>query len=146
MAKLKSKTQGTILNANYKMEVLKQEVYRLAKVENTMQLKFLCNNFKKFDFRRKSIWQDVLCKLQDNHSYEQSCFSPTDQFRELFAEADKLCNETKKIIEKNSLLIEQLSHDTADLDELAGEFMAEALTLKSNAVTSALQAHRNRLN
>ncbi len=114
-----------------KLSELKKEVYRVARVTTTQQLKAKYDSIKPLDMRYKASWEKALEQLNEPEAvetdstelsaetqteFEHWLTSPPDEYQYLFAEAeaaftaidDKLA-KGKKLIKTAKAMVESLN-------------------------------------
>lgn len=126
---------------------LKREVYALAKVSSTKELKRTNVDLRHLDFRLKVSWRSALEVLQKAAAaYADWDSNPPEEYKELFAEIDQVAAAYSASIEQGLKLSAQLRHAADDLEALSGELLDEAAELKSIEQASRKQRRARSLN
>ncbi len=126
---------------------LKREVYALAKVSSTKELKRTNVDLRPLDFRLKLSWRTALEVLQQSAAaYPDWNTNPTDEFKELFAEIEQASEAYGQSIDDGLKLSGQLKQAADDLEALSGELLEEADELKSIQQASRKQRRARSLN
>ncbi len=129
-----------------KLPELKSEVYRIAKVATTKQLKVQHKEIKPLDLRYKVSWQKALKQLQQSPNVEKNTTSaqtaatkdfdqwlndPPGDYRDLFTEADAALTAFDDKLSKTKRLTKTAKAMVASLDEFAEAAVEEAQRLAS---------------
>ncbi len=146
MTKGMPRSQTAFSSVEPSFSSLKQQVYGLAGVENTKDLKSTRNEFNSLDFRRKASWREALLLLTKSEPFEHWRSSPPVKYREIFAEIDQASQDHKENLASVKRTFKQLDASIEELGELTSDCTEEANTLKEQTLTSILQERRNRLN
>ncbi len=111
---------------------LKRQVFNLAKVSSTKELKRTSVDLHHLDFRLKTSWRSALEVLQQAAaSMADWDRSPPEEYRELFAEIDQAAAAYGASIDQGLKLSSQLRQAADDLEALSGELLEEAGALSS---------------
>ena len=131
MVRNQSKSPKVVPAVKQKLSELKRDVYKLARVTNTKQLKTNHKEFASLDFRRRDSWQSALQSLNE---FEEWRSNPPEQYKEIFAEIDQASKDhdahvasTKKIFQDLGASVEELSQLTEDAQKEAKELKEETL-------------------
>ena len=125
-----------------KLSDLKIEVYRIAEVETTRQLKARYAEIKPLDMRYKASWQKSLSLLQESKdkdlgekkpSFETWLSNPPEEYRALFAEAEVALDTFDEKIAKAKQLTQTLGTMAESLDEFAEASLEEVQHLAKAA-------------
>ncbi len=120
---------------------LKGQVWALAQVSSTRELKRTHADLRHLDFRRKASWRSALEVLQQAAAaYPDWDSNPPEEYRALFAEIDQAAAAYSASIDQGLRLSAQLRHAADDLEALSGELQQEAERL--NAIQQASRAQR----
>lgn len=130
-----------------KYDELKAQVYKLAEVSTTQQLKAKYEAIKVLDMRRTASWYQAFTILQaQKNEFQRWLANPPNEYRELFAEIDLASQECdQKLIEAKQLAAEVITI-AGNLEELAKEHQGEADTLKRELKAAQRIAKRAELN
>ncbi len=129
-----------------KLPELKLEVYRIAKVTTTKQLKAQHKQIKPLDLRYKISWEQALEQLQHSLKVEETSSAqtatttdfdqwlndPPSAYRDLFAEADAALTRFDDKLNKTKRLTKTAKAMAASLDEFAEATVEEAQRLASD--------------
>ncbi len=119
---------------------LKRQVFELAKVSNTKQLKATNADLLHLDFRRKASWRSALEVLQQAAlTMAEWESNPPDEYKELFAEIEQATAAYSASIEQSLKLSSQLREAADDLEAVAEELQQEAGELKTIEQATAKQ-------
>jgi hypothetical protein len=126
---------------------LKGQVFALAKVSSTKELKRANVDLRNLDFRLKASWRSALEVLQlaaaAMADWERN---PPEEYKELFAEIDQAAAAYSASIEQGLKLSTQLRDAADDLEALSGELQQEAEELKTIEQASRKQRRARSLN
>jgi len=126
---------------------LKREVYALAKVGSTKELKRTNVDLRHLDFRLKVSWSSALEVLQQAAAaYPDWNTNPPEEFKELFAEIDQAAAAYSASIDQGLKLSGELRQAADDLEALSGELQEEANELKSIEQSSRKHRRARQLN
>lgn len=140
MARPASQKQPTLAD-------LKREVYALAKVSSTKELKRTNVDLRSLDFRLKVSWRSALEVLQQAASaYPDWHTHPPEEFKELFAEIEQASEAYGQSIDEGLKLSGQLRQAADDLEALSGELLEESDELKTIQQASRRQSRARQLN
>lgn len=130
-----------------KFQELKAEVYGLAEVKTTQQLKAKYVNIKTLDMRRKTSWEKALAVVQKQQSeFEDWLENPSEEYKDLFSEITEASQKyDQKSVETKRLAQEVLSM-ASSLKTLAEESQDEANQLKREIKKSKRIAKQAELN
>ena len=132
MAKAK-KVLGT---SKFKLSDLKRNVYQLAGVISTKELKALNSEFASLDFRRKENWQFALTRLEGGQSFEEWRSNPQEKYRAIFKEIDDASKEYKDHVASSKKVFECLEESVDELDKLTNEVKEDAKALQEETLVS----------
>ncbi len=126
-------------NTSKKISELKPAVYQLAKVITTQQLKAQYKAIKPLDLRYKASWEKALAHLQANmpsdlsvaqkqppSSFDDWVNSASNEFKELFADADAALGSFDEKLSKTKKLTRTAIAMADSLDEFAEASLNEA--------------------
>ncbi len=119
----KAKNKKVLGTPQLKLAELKKEVYQLAQVTTTKNLKALKSEFASLDFRRKASWQTALTALE---SFEDWRSNPPEKYKEIFKEIDDASNEHETNLANAEKAFQNLEDSIHELDQLTKETKAEA--------------------
>ena len=122
----KTKNKKVLGTPKLKLSDLKKEVYQLAQVTTTKQLKALRSEFATLDFRRKASWQKALTSIQGDESFEEWRSNPPEKYKEIFKEIDEASQEHETNIENAKKAFQNLEHSIQELDQLTKDTKEEA--------------------
>jgi len=126
---------------------LKRQVFALAKVSSTKELKRANVDLLHLDFRLKASWRSALEVLQQAAAamaeWERN---PPEEYKELFAEIDQAAAAYSASIEQGLKLSSQLRDAADDLEALSGELQQEAEELQTIEQASRKQRRARSLN
>lgn len=126
---------------------LKRQVFALAKVSSTKELKRTNMDLRPLDFRLKVSWCSALEVLQKAAAaYPDWSTNPPEEFKELFADIDQAAAAFSTTIDEGLKLSSQLRQAADDLESLSGELLEEAEELKTIAQASRRQSRARQLN
>lgn len=116
---------------------LKTEVYSLAQVAKTIELKANYPTLSALNFSFKSSWETALTLLQTEQSDFQSWLeNPPDEYKDLFKEIASASDEFSDKLEKAKHLGRDALAMAESLEQLAEEAQAEAEQLRQDAETA----------
>lgn len=127
-----------------KLSELKTEVYRLAEVSTTKQLKAKYAEVQSLDMRYKASWQQVLEQLndlkakegtaedngEDSVEFQNWLNNPPDEYKDLFAEAGAALTAIDDKLEKGRKLTKTARAMAESLNEFAEASLEEARQLE----------------
>jgi hypothetical protein len=126
---------------------LKRQVFALAKVSSTKELKRANVDLLHLDFRLKASWRSALEVLQQAAAamaeWERNL---PEEYKELFAEIDQAAAAYSASIEQGLKLSSQLRDAADDLEALSGELQQEAEELQTIEQASRKQRRARSLN
>lgn len=126
---------------------LKQQVFVLAKVSSTNELKRTNVDLHHLDFRLKASWRTALEVLQQTVvAMAEWDRNPPAEYKALFAEIDQAAEAYSASIEEGLKLSSQLRDAADDLEAFAGEMQQEAEELKGVERASRKQRRARSLN
>jgi hypothetical protein len=126
---------------------LKHQVFGLAKVSSTKELKRTNVDLRHLDFRLKASWRSALEVLQQAAAaYPDWDRNPPEEYKELFAEIDQAAAAYSASIEQGLELSAQLRQAADDMEALSGELQQEAEDLKAIERASHKQRRARSLN
>jgi len=126
---------------------LKTEVYELANVATTQQLKALRPEWRSLDLRRKANWQLIHTQLQElSGDFEAWLANPPEEYRELFAEIADVTTAYGNSIAEGKLLSAELQLAADELEELSSDCSSEASAIRQQEQAARKQAKARRLN
>jgi hypothetical protein len=126
---------------------LKAEVYDLAQVVQTGELKAKYPSLSSLNFSFKSSWETALNLLQaDRPDFQNWLKNPPEEYRDLFKDIESVSAEFGHKVEKAKHLGEDALAMAKSLEQLAEEAQAEAEHLRQEAETAARVARRANLN
>jgi len=126
---------------------LKAEVYALANVATTQQLKALRAEWRSLDLRRKSNWQLIHAQLQQTSGdFEAWLANPPEEYRELFSQIADVTTAYGSSIAEGQRLSSELQLAAEELEKLSSYCRSEVETLKQQSQTARRQAKARRLN
>ncbi|CAK6698270.1 hypothetical protein VB716_00340 [Synechococcus sp. CCY9201] len=126
---------------------LRRQVFALATVTSTKELKRANVDLRHLDFRFKASWSSALTVLQQAAAaYPDWDTNPPEEYRELFAEIDQAAAAYSASIDQGLKLSAQLRHAADDLEALSGELLEEAEELKAIEQASRKQRRARSLN
>ncbi len=126
---------------------LKGQVFALAKVSSTKELKRTNVDLCHLDFRLKASWRSALEVLQQaGAAMAEWERNPPEEYKELFAEIDQAAAAYSASIEQGLKLSSQLRDAADDLEALSGELQQEAEELKTIEQASRKQRRARSLN
>lgn len=126
---------------------LKAEVYALANVATTQQLKALRAEWRSLDLRRKSNWQLIHAQLQQTSGdFEAWLANPPEEYRELFSQIADVTTAYGSSIAEGQRLSSELQLAAEELEELSSDCSSEASALKQQEQAARKQAKVRRLN
>ena len=129
------------------LKTLKTEVYELANVATTQQLKVLRPEWRSLDLRRKANWQLIHTQLQEpSGDFEAWLANPPEEYRELFGEIADVTTAYGNSIAEGKLLSAELQLAAEELEELSSDYSSEASALKQQEQAARKQAKARRLN
>ncbi len=109
-----------------KISELKSAVYQLAEVTTTQQLKMQYKVIKPLDLRYKISWEKALAHLQPDLSFDDWGNSPSNEFKDLFADADAALETFDQKLSKAKKLTRTAIAMADSLDEFAEASLSEA--------------------
>ncbi|QPN65629.1 hypothetical protein [Synechococcus sp. CBW1006] len=126
---------------------LRRQVFALATVTSTKELKRANEDLRHLDFRFKASWSSALTVLQQAAAaYPDWDTNPPEEYRELFTEIDQAAAAYSASIDQGLKLSAQLRHAADDLEALSGELLEEAEELKAIEQASRKQRRARSLN
>jgi len=126
---------------------LKSEVYVLAQVAQTGELKAKYSSLSSLNFSFKSSWETALNLLQaDRPDFQNWLKNPPEEYRDLFKDIESVSAEFSDKVKTAKHLGEDALDMAKSLEQLAEEAQAEAEELRQEAETSARVAQRANLN
>lgn len=130
-----------------KFDELKAQVYELAEVCTTPQLKAKYKALQALDMRRKASWQQALVLIQKRQQELQNWLeNPPDEYKDLFAEIRLISQEYGDKLIETKQLAAQVNVMADSLEELANECQDEANSLKQEVKAARRVAKRAELN
>ncbi len=134
-------------NLDKTMATLKAEVYTLAGVANTQQLKARYEDFRALNFSYKAAWQTALAQLQAEPSDFQTWLAnPPEEYKALFADIESVSADFNAKLDKAKALGQDARTMAEGLEQLAEDAQAEANQLRQEADLAYEVAQRSRLN
>lgn len=130
-----------------KFDELKAQVYELAEVSTTPQLKSKYEAVQSLDMRRKASWQQALTIVQNRQrEFQDWLENPPDKYKELFTEI-RLVSQSfdDKLVEAKQLAAE-VNAIADSLEDLAQECQDEADSLKQEVKAAQRVAKQAELN
>lgn len=144
VALLEAGLQSTPANS---ISHLKAEVYDLAQVAQTGELKAKYPSLSSLNFSFKSSWETALNLLQaDRPDFQNWLKNPPEEYRDLFKDIESVSTEFGDKVKKAKHLGEDALEMAKSLEQLAEEAQAEAEHLRQEAETAARVAQRANLN
>lgn len=130
-----------------KLSDLKANVYKLANVSTTAQLKAKYDAIQPLDMRYKASWETALTLARSQQDDFQSWLqNPPDEYKQLFADIDTAAAD----YEKSLVDAKQMSQDIAAIadqfTELAADCQDEADQLKQQVQAARHTAQQADLN
>ena len=133
-----------------KLSELRTEVYRIAEVQTTRQLKAQYAKIKPMDMRYKASWEKALTLFnqssdkdkstgqakstsRDQQTFDNWLDNPPGEYQALFAEAEAGLAALDQKLDKAQQLTKTVKAMTASLDEFAEASVAEAHQLAQTA-------------
>jgi DNA repair ATPase RecN len=114
-----------------KLHELKAQVFELAKVETTQQLKANYAALRSLDMRRKASWEKALSILEPTDPEFQAWLeNPPEEYREAFAEIDAIAKQFDQSLHQARQLGQEVVAIAADLEESAADLETEAEQLQ----------------
>ncbi|MGF1570193.1 MAG: hypothetical protein ACFCVD_19340 [Nodosilinea sp.] len=126
---------------------LKSEVYALAQVSTTRQLKAQCQPLRALNFSFKSSWGIAYDLLKGEQTDFLSWLdNPPQEYQELFADIKSTSEQFSTTLEKAKHLGQDAREMAQSFEEAAQAAQAEANRLKQEAMLAAQIAQQARLN
>ncbi len=126
---------------------LKAEVYELAQVSSTQQLKAKYEPLGQLNFSFKASWQQALALIKAApQNFQAWLTNPPEEYKALFAEIETVSDDFNTHLEKAKQLGREAHAMATSLEELAQDAQAEADDLRSAAEAAAQLAQQARLN
>ncbi|MEO1070022.1 MAG: hypothetical protein AAFW95_13030 [Cyanobacteria bacterium J06638_6] len=126
---------------------LKAEVYTLAQVSTTQQLKAKSPALGALNFSFKASWEKALTLLAaSSEDFQTWLTNPPEEYKALFAEIETVSEDFSTHLEKAKQLGQEALTMAIGLEQLAQDTQAEANELRTAAETAAQQAQQAQLN
>ncbi len=132
----KTKNKKVLGTPQLKLAELKKEVYQLAQVKTTKQLKALRSEFASLDFRRKASWQTTLNTLKGGASFEEWRSNPPEKYKEIFQEIDDASNEHETNLANAKKAFQNLEDSIHELDQLTKDTKEEVGGLRQEKIVT----------
>lgn len=130
-----------------KLQDLRAQVYELAQVSTTQQLKAKYEEIRLLDMRCKISWEKALGRVQAQQNELKNWLeNPPDEYKELFAEIQSSSKEFEQKLEEARQLHQEVNTVADSLEELANEYQNEAEHLNQEVKASRQSAKQARLN
>lgn len=143
---LESKPAADLTSAK-SMTALKTQVYALAEVSTTRELKRKYPALGVLHFSYRSSWQTALTLLQTYQPTFQAWLeNPPEEYKALFAEIDSVSAAFDTTLEQAQRLGQNALQRVKDLEQLTQHAQVEAEDLKQEAEAAARIAQRADLN
>lgn len=130
-----------------KLHELKTQVFELAEVETTQQLKAKCAALRSLDMRYTASWEKALTVLKPSDSEFQAWLeNPPEEYREVFAEIDTTAKQFDQVLTQARQLGQDINAIAESLEESVADLEAEAEQLQQEIEVGrrvAKQAERN---
>ena len=130
-----------------KLQELRAQVYELAEVTTTQQLKAKYEEIRSLDMRRKISWEKALAIVQTQQDELQNWLeNPPDEYKELFAEIESTAKTFDQKLVEARQLHQEVNAMADSLEELASECQDEADRLKQEVKAARRIAKQARMN
>ncbi|MBD1874072.1 hypothetical protein H6F75_11295 [Nodosilinea sp. FACHB-131] len=126
---------------------LKAEVYTLAQVSTTQQLKTKYESLKALNFSFKTSWEQALTLLTANRQdFQAWLVNPPEEYKALFAEIETVSDSFSSQLEKAKQLGQEARAMAVSLEQLAQEAQEDAEQLQQEAEVAQQVAQQANLN
>ncbi|MBD2114362.1 hypothetical protein [Leptolyngbya subtilissima] len=126
---------------------LRAEVYTLAQVSTTQQLKTKYEHLRALNFSFKTSWEKALTLLSANQQdFRAWLANPPEEYKALFAEIETVSDSFNSKLEKVKQLGQEARAMAISLEQLAEESQEEAEQLRQEAETAHQIAQQANLN
>lgn len=130
-----------------KLQELRTQVYELAGVNSTQQLKAKYEEVRSLDMRCKISWERSLAIVQaEQVEFQDWLKNPPDEYKELFAEIESNAKEFDQKLGEVRQLHQEGSVMAGSLEALANECQDEAEHLKQEVKAARKIAKQARMN
>lgn len=131
-----------------KLQELRAQVYKLAGVNSTQQLKANYEEMRSLDMRRKISWEKALAIVQTPppSEFQNWLKNPPDEYKELFAEIESTSKTFAQKRGEARQLHQAVTSMANSLEDLASECQDEADRLKQAVKAARRIAKQARMN
>ncbi|MEH1795740.1 MULTISPECIES: hypothetical protein [unclassified Nostoc] len=130
-----------------KLQELKAKVYKLARVNNTKQLKAKNQEIKILDMRLKTSWEKTFAILQKPQGeFKEWLENPPEEYKDIFSEITEASQKYEQKSAQTKQLVQEVFLIANNLEELAEEVQDEANKIKQEIEITRRISKKARLN